>query len=140
MAVSATAELFDVDLSGVEDAVGSRSFDRGRIYARRGRVLEVRWDSQDETLAGSVAGQRGLYETGAFFVGGRDGALQFEDGECTCPVGYNCKHVAALVIAATESRVAARSLRLVPSPAAPPAWEQPLRALLDEEPEAARGA
>ena len=26
--------------------------------------------------------------------------LEFEDGECTCPVGYNCKHVAAIVIAA----------------------------------------
>ena len=87
--VSATGELCDVELSEVEAAVGSRSFDRGRVYARRGRVARAEWDPDAEALRGSVVGQGALYDTAAFFVGSRGGALAFEDGECTCPVGYN---------------------------------------------------
>jgi hypothetical protein len=42
--------------------------------------------------------------------------------------------VAALVIAAADARIASRPLRIVPAPEELPAWEQPLRALLDEAP------
>src|SRR5439155_11275380 len=63
-----------------------------------------------------------------------DGELRFEAGECSCPVGYNCKHVAAVVIAAANGRVALRSLRLVPAPEPRPAWERSWKALLDELP------
>ena len=101
---SAIRELFDIELSEIEDAVGSRSFARGRSYARAARVLNVAWDADAETLTGTVAGQGAVYDTAAFFVDGRSGVLSFEDGECTCPVGYNCKHVAALVIAAATAR------------------------------------
>lgn len=131
---SATAQVCDFELSEVEAAVGPRSFERGRAYAHRGRVVEVAWDPDGAALTGSVVGQGALYETAAFFVGGRDGALEFEDGECTCPVGYNCKHVAAMVIAATNGRAKEGRPRLSRHVAArmePSAWEQPLRALIE---------
>ena len=130
----ATAELSDFQLSDVEATVGSRSFERGRAYARRGRVAEVEWDPEAATLTGSVVGQGGVYDTRAFFVGGHEGALELESGECSCPVGYNCKHVAALVIAAVDAGALARRLRDASHVAAPPerlAWEQPLRSLID---------
>jgi superfamily II DNA or RNA helicase len=138
MAGAATG-LCEIDLSEVESAVGSRSFERGRAYARCGRVATVEWAPDGEALTGSVVGQGALYDTAAFFVGGGDGALEFEDGECTCPVGYNCKHVAAIVIAATDARGArrpTRHLRLAKQAAAPqpPSWEAPLRALVDAAP------
>ena len=121
-------ELREVDLSEVEDAVGSRSFQRGRAFARGGRVAVVEWGPEDTTLTGTVAGNGGLYDAAAFFVGGHDAPLEFEGGECTCPIGYDCKHVAALVIAATAARVAAPP----PTREAPaaPAWEGSLRALI----------
>jgi superfamily II DNA or RNA helicase len=131
---SASAELRDLDLYEVEIAVGPRSYDRGRAYARGGRVLKLAWNADAEALTGAVLGRGALYDTTAFFAAARDGELRFEEGECSCPVGYNCKHVAALLIAAADGRVAARSLRLVPAPAAAAAWERPLRALLDEAP------
>jgi superfamily II DNA or RNA helicase len=130
----ATAELCEFELSGVEATVGSRSFERGRAYARRGRVAEVEWDPEATTLTGSVVGHGGLYDTAAFFVGGRDGALELESGECSCPVGYNCKHVAAIVIAAADGRARARRPRDASQVAARPerpAWEQPLLALIN---------
>jgi hypothetical protein len=63
--------------------------------------------------------------------------LVFDDGECSCPVGYNCKHVAAIVMAAVDGRAPGGSVpgRLASRPAAaktrPSAWETPLRALID---------
>jgi uncharacterized Zn finger protein len=83
-----TTERCDFELSEVEVAVGPRSFERGRAYARRGRVVEIEWDPDEATLTGSVVGQGALYDTQACFVEGGDGALEFEDGECSCPVGY----------------------------------------------------
>jgi hypothetical protein len=58
---SAITELCDFELSEVEAAVGSRSFDRGRAYARRGRVVEIEWDADAATLTGSVVGRGALY-------------------------------------------------------------------------------
>src|SRR5207245_8957885 len=62
----AISELSDVELSEVEPAVGTRSFQRGRGYARANRVLAIEWDSGTETLTGSVVGQRARDDTAAF--------------------------------------------------------------------------
>ncbi len=135
--LAAISEVSDVDLSRVRAAMGSRSFERGRGYARRNRVASIEWDADGDMLTGSVVGQGALYSTAAFFVEAPDGALAFDEGECTCPVERNCKHVAALVIAATDSRDARRPARARRSPrqlateAQPRSWETPLRALID---------
>jgi superfamily II DNA or RNA helicase len=132
----AISELYEVELSEIEEAVGSQSFERGRGYARGNRVVAIDWDPDAETLTGSVVGQGALYSTAAFFGGGDEGALEFDDGECTCPVGYNCKHVAAIVIAATDGRGVGRRAQALREPREvatppPPSWERPLRALID---------
>ncbi len=132
--MSAISELHDLELTEIEAAVGPRSFKRGRGYARGNRVVAIEWDEDAATLSGSVVGQGALYSTAAFFAAGDD-ALAFDDGECTCPVGYNCKHVAAIVIAAAEGRgrpaQALRSARRDAVNPRRPTWEQPLRALVD---------
>ncbi|MGA2163820.1 MAG: DEAD/DEAH box helicase, partial [Solirubrobacteraceae bacterium] len=146
--MNAINEVDDLGLAAVEATVGSTSFGRGRSYARGNRVLKLEWDPDTATLTGSVVGKGALYDTAAFFTADGE-SLEFEDGECTCPVGYNCKHVAAIVIAATDGRGAGRprgkqrapllatALRGTQHPplqvvkTAPPSWEQPLRALID---------
>jgi superfamily II DNA or RNA helicase len=135
--LAAIGELSDIELSEVEAAVGPRSFQRGRGYARENRVVAMEWNPGGETLTGSVVGQGALYSTAAFFAPDADGALAFDDGECTCPVGYNCKHVAAIVIAAVENRdpripVPPRHpARHIRTGAEPRSWEKPLRALIE---------
>ena len=134
--LSAVTELRDVELAEVEAAVGSSSFKRGRGYARGNRVAAIEWDANAERLTGSVIGQGALYDTAAFFTAESGGALAFDEGECSCPVGYNCKHVAAIVIAAIDSRGAGRPgqvqrPRREVSAAEPRSWERPLRALID---------
>jgi PAS domain-containing protein len=107
-------------------------------------VRSVEWDPSAETLTGSVVGNGALYDTAAFFVGGGGGALAFEDGECPCPVGYNCKHVAAIVIAATDARSGARlgrAARTGATAARPaPSWETSLGALIDPPPAQTAGS
>jgi superfamily II DNA or RNA helicase len=95
------------------------------------------WDPNGETLTGSVVGHGALYKTAAFFAADGDGALAFDDGECSCPIGYNCKHVAAIVIAALDNPAAGRPSRAQHSPrpvaagTQPRGWDTPFRALID---------
>ena len=124
----ATIASRELDLSELEGIVGSRSYERGLEYARRGRVLRLGWDAEAEALTGAVVGRGGLYETAAFFYADPGGMLVFEGGRCSCPIGLDCKHVAALALAATQRRLPAR-----PDEAPQlPSWERPLRALIDE--------
>ena len=133
-AVHDAYELSEIDLSEVRATVGPRSFDRGRGYARNGRVMSVEWDTEEWTLTALVAGTT-LYTATAYFVD--DGPrLAFEEGECTCPVGRNCKHVAALAIVAAGQGAGAGPARrgqegdgLAAGGAG--AWELPLRELID---------
>jgi len=134
---SAIDELRGFDLANVEAAVGTTSFKRGQTYARGRRVLSVDWDPDRHRLTGSVVGHGTLYTTTASFSEAH-GELTLVDGECSCPVGYDCKHVAALVITATDDRGGGRFAphpRAAPPAPAPvqalPSWEKPLRALLD---------
>jgi superfamily II DNA or RNA helicase len=138
--LEAIAELASARLEEVEEVVGPVSFSRGQAYARSNRVLSVDWDPEEATLSGSVIGKGGLYSTAAYFIE-QGGELVFEEGECSCPVGYNCKHVAALVVAGSRTGGGAASrrggaLRLVDPEAArtQPAgssWDARLRALID---------
>jgi superfamily II DNA or RNA helicase len=133
------ADLSTMELFTVEAAVGSTSFTRGRAYANDNRVLKVAWDPEFETLVGKVIGRGGLYATTASFYAGDDGALTFIDGECSCPVGWNCKHVAAIVIEATL-RGTSSTGKHGPAGPAPASWEQSLLGLIDAPAAAAVGS
>ena len=131
-------ELQGFDLANVSAAVGATSFKRGQAYARGRRVLSVGWDADRHHLTGSVVGHGLVYKTTASFSRAH-GELKFVDGECSCPVGRRCKHVAALVITATDEprrgRFAPVARTAPPSPPAPvqalSGWETPLRALIE---------
>src|SRR5260221_4332178 len=71
------------------------------------------WNGARSTLHGSVRGrEEHPYSTEAFFSFGDEHSLEFVHGQCSCPVGYNCKHVAALILTATSPVT-------VPAPAGP---------------------
>lgn len=80
--------------------VGPDTFARGRDYARRGAVITAQWRPEDEHIFGQVRGTaRTPYTAVAVVARARDGALTSFRGSCTCPVGANCKHTVALVLA-----------------------------------------
>lgn len=64
-----------------------------------GAVTNVKWDGA--TLSGYVQGTRVLpYHTRVRFR--TDGSKPWAQSDCSCPVGRNCKHVAALLLAELE--------------------------------------
>ena len=71
----------------------------GRSYWRQGRVSKLRIDAEQEQISAQVQGtERALYRVVISFA--QD---DFEVGfiaECSCPVGMDCKHCAAVLFAA----------------------------------------
>jgi superfamily II DNA or RNA helicase len=113
-------------------AVDSRTYARGTACAQRGAVVHMEWDDADSALLTVVRGSGGaLYDTAAFFDP-QPGGLEFSFGECTCPVGIDCKHVVAAVVTAAGAAPGAPTVEAPSSP-----WERTLGALLTIEPPAA---
>ncbi|KAA0578688.1 DEAD/DEAH box helicase [Azospirillum sp. Sh1] len=92
-------------LSGLRHFIDPGSLERGRQYWRDGRVRTVEAQLRrgiDWSVTSTVRGSgRALYGQD-IRVKIADGVLKQVDGECDCPVGYNCKHVAAAIMAWAE--------------------------------------
>jgi superfamily II DNA or RNA helicase len=127
----------DLDLESLAHAVDAGSYARGADYMRRGHVTQTWWDDSDESLNGVVRGSNGhVYVTAAYFrnAGRR---VEFESGECSCPVGRDCKHVVALVLHARGASAGAHGSLAGNHLAAPheqPTWEQSLDAVCGSGP------
>lgn len=79
----------------IAEWLDSYTVSKARSYASA--VSELRWIDED-TLAGLVQGTRTRpYDVRAYFHDIDED--MWAEGECTCPVGVDCKHVAALLIA-----------------------------------------
>ena len=137
--VAGIPDLTGISLPAVKRTVGSSTYERGEGYVRSGHVLSLEWDEEEYLLIARVAGHGAVYETVAWFDEEERGAIVFVEGECSCPVGYDCKHVAAVVIAAASApaelrvedrRTADRGPQEHSSPEpGTDDWELPLRAL-----------
>ena len=117
--------LTEISLRSLERAVGTAAVARGLSYARERAVREMHWDPAEGVLHGRVRGQgTNVYATTAHLSA--EARPEFEWGDCSCPVAFNCKHVAALILT---------TLFTQPTPperqAQPVSWEQSLQALLD---------
>jgi superfamily II DNA or RNA helicase len=117
-----------VDLANALEMLGGDTYRRGAAYAREGRVLRCLWDPDVHNLLGNVRGSQGrTYATTVQLLSVDADTWHVESGFCSCPMHVNCKHVAAIVVAAAG----ATKLRAQPTPPpAPPAWRKSLDALL----------
>ena len=77
------------------------SFEKGRSYHRGGAVRDLRADKGGQRLIASVRGTRPRpYHV---FVEIDDSDPVVLSGRCSCPVGWNCKHAAAVLLAALRN-------------------------------------
>ena len=118
-----------IDLATRSTLLGDDTYRRGVAYAREGRVLSCVWDPDAHNLFGAVRGSQGRTYTTTVQLSPVDtDTWNVESGFCSCPVQVNCKHVAAIVVAAAGA-TKMRAQR-TPPPPAPTAWRQSLDALL----------
>ncbi|SEF16880.1 Helicase conserved C-terminal domain-containing protein [Jiangella alba] len=89
------------DEAGLRKVVDPSTFVRGLMYAQHGAVTNVEWGTGEGLLTGRVAGSaRRPYSTVAVLKQAGAGQYTFVEGRCNCPVGFDCKHVVALVVTA----------------------------------------
>ena len=85
----------------IERCCGSTNYDRGADYVRKGKVVSVA--VQDAGVEGEVAGSgREIYHQSIQLAPGAGGRQLAIRGHCSCPVSYNCKHVAAVLLVVQE--------------------------------------
>src|ERR1700729_766113 len=125
-----------IDATSLVTAAGPTSYDRGVRYLHEGAVTRMSWDRGCSELYGSVRGSAGsCYETVAYFQPAGPSVLEFDQGRCSCPVGFDCKHVVALVLAAAQAQLARTGLAWTAGATARPlTWEQSVQSWLEPEP------
>jgi superfamily II DNA or RNA helicase len=118
----------------VADAVGDMNLARGRRYADSGAVLYSEWRERARELRAVVRGSHAqVYSVVVSFEpDGLDG-LELVDGECSCPIGAMCKHVAAVALSAIG-----RGAEVATAAPPVPSWEETLDGLLPAQVPAAR--
>ena len=79
----------------VEIICGYHSYTNGLAYYKANKVIKL--DITDGAISGEVKGRR-IYKQ---HINMPDG-LSINRGTCSCPVGINCKHVAALLLAVLD--------------------------------------
>jgi len=82
----------------IRGACGDRAYARGLDYARNHRVLDIDLKETDTDLQVNSRVRGNAIYSQEIHVSQFMDVIEIE-GECTCPVGYNCKHVAAVLIA-----------------------------------------
>lgn len=113
------------------EVIGGDTWARGAAYAADGRVLSIASADRGRMLLAEVQGGRATpYQTLVTAIAGT--GTQGVHGlwsrgrrpwtsRCSCPMRAECKHVAAVLVAARAAREAH-----VGRPAAPPGWEEVL--------------
>ena len=134
-----------LDQRALKDLVSPATLARGVLYAVSGAVLEQTWDASGNEVAGTVQGSSSRpYQVRVTLARDRNAKISDLTGQCSCPVGYNCKHAVALLLASGAGRAAPagrkarpdparRQARPRPQPAQPAAWERALGGLVGTE-------
>jgi superfamily II DNA or RNA helicase len=107
--------------------VGHEAFARAMVYAKSGHVYDVNFDADALIVTGRVKGTvRDDYAVTVFLASSRSGSVSVYRSQCSCPVGIDCKHAAAVLIAARHLVAGAAVER--------PEWERTLDKLLTAAP------
>ncbi|OHV37091.1 MULTISPECIES: DEAD/DEAH box helicase [Pseudofrankia] len=91
-------------IAGLREAVSSATYARGSSYALHGNVVDIRWDEAAGELLGRVHGTEPKPYSTIVRFSGNGASRRFGTGLCSCPVGFDCKHVVALVLAAADDQ------------------------------------
>ncbi|AIE85131.1 DEAD/DEAH box helicase [Fimbriimonas ginsengisoli] len=86
-----------LDEAAIARCFDGATFARGKECARSRRVVNSEWDSEAGMIFSEVTGTELLPYEQETALWRERGRLRI-NGTCTCPVGKNCKHVAAAVL------------------------------------------
>ncbi|MGB5445791.1 MAG: SWIM zinc finger family protein, partial [Psychromonas sp.] len=83
----------------ISTSFGRNIIDRGTRYFKESRVLSCEYDDSKNTLKGTIKGSSDTpYQTTATIKKSNKGGFIIQS-TCSCPVGWNCQHAVALLLA-----------------------------------------
>ena len=101
----------------IRRVVSSDAFHAGRHYQQQCRVRDLLVHPDGSTIEASVIGTRVRPYVQTISLGRTRNGSVFAAGACSCPVGINCKHVAAVLFQyQAQAHVTARPAPTLPSP------------------------
>jgi len=115
---------FLLDPQSLSAKVSQATFDRGLAVYRNQQVLDFHIlgaNSQEWGIEGEVQGSgREIYEVSVMVETSPLGQITFFSGDCSCPMGNNCKHSVALALKAAYKSGGLRTTTpsAVPAPSA----------------------
>lgn len=120
-----------VDVAGMVNRIGAAAMSRAHAYAREGRVENVAWHPEITELTAEVYGTaQEPYEVGVYLKP-QQATFRYAGGWCTCPISADCKHVAAVVLAANTQRLRAEAAGAKAARQSEPAWKGELRRIIN---------
>ncbi|MCJ1715390.1 DEAD/DEAH box helicase [Curtobacterium sp. VKM Ac-2922] len=129
-----------IDAVDVIRFVGPQTFGRARDLVRQGLVESAVWDDDAGTITGVVAGSADdPYDVHVDTTAARGEFVRPVRSRCTCPIGGECKHVAALLLTINARAVAAHAGPRAEAPPEPPApdWRHEVARLAGDTPPSA---
>ncbi|MFP5368205.1 MAG: SWIM zinc finger domain-containing protein, partial [Actinomycetes bacterium] len=121
-----------IDVADIIRMVGGAAFQRGQGYARESLVQGLTFEPESATVHARVMGSSPApYRTQLYLAPKGDGRYHLRDSVCSCPVGLDCKHVAAVALRCNmENLRANQELTAPPTPGRPAGWQESLSGLL----------
>ncbi|MDR6572497.1 hypothetical protein J2X60_001137 [Curtobacterium sp. 320] len=124
-----------IDAVDVIRFVGPQAFGRARDLVRAGLVDDAVWHDDDGTVTGAVSGSADdPYELRIETTPARGEFVRPVRSTCTCPLGGDCKHVAAALLTVNARALAAAAGPKPEQPAPPPSdWRHDLARLAGDD-------
>ena len=124
-----------IDAVDVIRFVGPQAFGRARDLVRAGLVDNAVWHDDDGTVTGAVSGSAdNPYELRIETTPARGEFVRPVRSTCTCPLGGDCKHVAAALLTINARALAAAAGPKPEQPAPPPSdWRHDLARLAGDD-------
>ncbi|WP_152427208.1 DEAD/DEAH box helicase [Curtobacterium flaccumfaciens] len=127
-----------IDAVDVIRFVGPQTFGRARDVVRAGLVDDATWHDDDGTVTAVVSGTADdPYELRVDTTPARGDFVRPVRSSCSCPLGGDCKHVAAALLTINARALAANAGPRPDAPAPPPSdWRHDLARLAGDDEQA----
>ena len=91
--------MMDITHDLIRATVSANAYAAAQAYVRAGRVRALQADPEHNRISAKVQGSASKPYAQMIEIGASRAGKPVVHGDCTCPVGFNCKHVAAVLMA-----------------------------------------
>ncbi|HIP03261.1 MAG TPA: hypothetical protein EYG75_07065 [Campylobacterales bacterium] len=99
-------ETFSLSIADISNNSDPKYFERGFAYFKKQAVIKLdfkRYDAKTMAIRSEVEGSSENIYHQSIFINVRESGMVDIDGDCSCPVGFNCKHIVAVLLQYIEN-------------------------------------